>query len=60
MNIYIGNLPFNLGEEDLKEIFEEYGEVASAKIISDKMKENKNKYPIEKIKGKYKKYNEII
>ena len=37
MNIYIGNLPFNLGEEDLKEIFEEYGEVASAKIISDKM-----------------------
>ncbi len=37
MNIYVGNLPFNLGEEDLKEIFEEYGEVASAKIISDKI-----------------------
>ncbi len=37
MNIYIGNLPFNLGEEDLKEIFEEYGEVTSAKIISDKI-----------------------
>ncbi len=36
MNIYVGNLPFNLGEEDLKEIFEEYGEVASSKIISDK------------------------
>jgi len=36
MNIYVGNLPFNLGEEDLKEIFEEYGEVASTKIISDK------------------------
>lgn len=36
MNIYIGNLPFNLGEEDLREIFEEYGEVASTKIISDK------------------------
>ncbi len=36
MNIYIGNLPFNLGEEDLREIFEEYGEVASAKIIMDK------------------------
>ncbi len=36
MNIYVGNLPFNLGEEDLKEIFEEYGEVASAKIIADK------------------------
>jgi len=37
MNIYVGNLPFAVGEEDLKEIFEEYGEVASAKIISDKM-----------------------
>ena len=36
MNIYVGNLPFNLGEEDLKEIFSEYGEVTSAKIISDK------------------------
>lgn len=36
MNIYVGNLPFNLGEEDLKEIFEEYGAVTEAKIISDK------------------------
>ena len=36
MNIYVGNLPFNLGEEDLKEIFEEYGEVSTVKIISDK------------------------
>ena len=36
MNIYVGNLPFNLGEEDLKKIFEEYGEVSSAKIITDK------------------------
>lgn len=36
MNIYVGNLPFNLGEEDLREIFEEYGEVNATKIISDK------------------------
>lgn len=36
MNIYVGNLPFNLGEDNLKEIFEEYGEVTSSKIISDK------------------------
>ncbi len=36
MNIYVGNLPFNLGEEDLRKIFEEYGEVTSAKIITDK------------------------
>ena len=37
MNIYVGNLPYNVVEEDLKEIFEEYGEIASVKIISDKL-----------------------
>ncbi len=37
MNIYVGNLSYNLVEDDLKEIFEEYGEVSSVKIITDKM-----------------------
>ena len=37
MNIYVGNLPYNVVEEDLKEIFEEYGEVATVKIISDRL-----------------------
>lgn len=36
MNIFVGSLPFSLEETELKEIFEEYGEVASAKIITDK------------------------
>lgn len=36
MNIFCGSLPFSLKESDLKEYFEEYGEVASVKIISDK------------------------
>jgi RNA recognition motif-containing protein len=36
MNIYVGSLPFDLDEEELKEIFEEYGEVTSAKVITDK------------------------
>ena len=36
MNIYVGNLNFNLNEDELKEIFEEYGEVSSVKIITDK------------------------
>ena len=36
MNIYVGNLNFNLGEDDLKELFEKYGEVISVKIITDK------------------------
>ncbi len=36
MNIYVGNLHFGLSEDELKEIFEEYGEVTSAKVITDK------------------------
>ena len=36
MNIFVGSLPFSLKESDLKEYFEEYGEVTSVKIITDK------------------------
>ena len=36
MNIYVGSLHFKMNEAELKELFEEYGEVASAKIIFDK------------------------
>ena len=36
MNIYVGNLHFNVSEDELRKAFEEYGEVASVKIISDK------------------------
>jgi len=36
MNIYVGSLHFKMNEAELREIFEEYGEVASAKIIIDK------------------------
>ncbi|NLV19666.1 MAG: RNA-binding protein [Bacteroidetes bacterium] len=36
MNIYVGSLNFKMKEEELRELFEEYGEVASAKIIFDK------------------------
>ena len=36
MNIFAGSLPFSLEETELKEFFEEYGEVASVKIITDK------------------------
>ena len=37
MNIFISNLSFNVQDEDLKEFFAEYGEVTSAKIITDKL-----------------------
>ena len=36
MNIYVSNLSFNVYDEDLKEFFAPYGEVASAKVINDK------------------------
>ena len=36
MNIYVGNLSYGLQEKDLQEIFSEYGEVLSVKIITDK------------------------
>lgn len=36
MNIYVGNLHYAVDEEDLKGIFEEYGEVSSVKVIMDK------------------------
>ena len=37
MNIYVGNLPYSLTEDDLKSAFSEFGEVSSANIIMDKM-----------------------
>ena len=36
MNIYVGNLSYKIEEAELKEVFEEYGEVTSVKIITDK------------------------
>jgi len=37
MNIYVSNLSFAVRDEDLREYFAEYGEVASAKVIMDKI-----------------------
>ena len=36
MNIYVGNLSYEVTEEDLKLAFEPYGKVDSANIIKDK------------------------
>ena len=36
MNIYVSNLGFSVQDEDLREYFAEYGEVTSAKVITDK------------------------
>lgn len=36
MNMYIGNLPYNVSEEELREMFSEFGVVDSIKLITDK------------------------
>ena len=36
MNIYVGNLPFSVRDNELSELFSEYGEVKSANVILDR------------------------
>ncbi|MDL2227581.1 RNA-binding protein [Odoribacter sp. OttesenSCG-928-L07] len=36
MNIFIGSLPYKVKDGDLRQLFEEYGEVSSAKVITDR------------------------
>jgi RNA recognition motif-containing protein len=36
MNIYIGNLSYDATDETIKQAFESFGEVASARVIKDK------------------------
>jgi len=36
MNIYVGNLSFDVDEEELRNAFEEFGKVESVKVIKDK------------------------
>ena len=37
MNIYVGNLSWQMTDEDLRTLFEQYGSVTSAKIVKDKV-----------------------
>ncbi len=36
MNIYVSNLSFNTSDAELNELFSEFGEVSSAKVITDR------------------------
>ncbi|MBP1629973.1 MAG: RNA-binding protein [Bacteroidetes bacterium] len=36
MNIFVSNLSYAINDDDLRQAFEEYGEVSSAKVIMDK------------------------
>lgn len=43
MNIYVGNLNWSLTSDDLYNLFSPYGEVTSAKIVTDKFNNNRSK-----------------
>jgi RNA recognition motif-containing protein len=36
MNIYVANINFRAKEDQLKELFQQYGEVSSVKIVTDR------------------------
>ena len=36
MNIYVGQLPYSVTEEELREMFLQYGEVSSLNLLTDK------------------------
>jgi RNA recognition motif-containing protein len=36
MNIYVGNLSYDVSEENLRQAFEAFGQVSSARIVKDK------------------------
>jgi RNA recognition motif-containing protein len=43
MNIYVGNLNWNMSSEDMQNLFAPYGEVTSAKIVTDKFNNDRSK-----------------
>ncbi len=36
MNIYVGNLPWSVKDQDLQEIFSQHGDVTSARVMTDR------------------------
>ncbi len=36
LNIYVGNLPFSAAEDEIRQLFEQYGQVESVSLISDR------------------------
>jgi len=36
MNIYVGNIAYNMSDDELRAVFENFGDVDSARIITDR------------------------
>jgi len=48
MNIYVGNLSYSVTEDDLKQAFEAFGQVASVSIIKDKFSNQSKGFDLSK------------
>ena len=52
MNIYVSNLSFHTSEEDLNELFSQFGEVISTKIIKDNFSGRSKGFPFVEMTNK--------
>jgi RNA recognition motif-containing protein len=52
MNIYVGNLSYSVTEDDLKQAFEAFGQVASVSIIKDKFSNQSKGFGFVEMPGK--------
>lgn len=52
MNIFVAKLSSATTSEDLKDLFEEYGEIVSAKVIMDKFTGESKRFGFVEMKGK--------
>jgi RNA recognition motif-containing protein len=37
MDIYVGNLPYSVDDDELRQAFEAYGQVSRSKVVMDRM-----------------------
>jgi RNA recognition motif-containing protein len=52
MNIYVGNLSYNVTEDDLRQAFEAFGQVTSVSIIKDKYSNQSKGFGFVEMSGK--------
>ncbi len=52
MNIYVGNLSYSVTEDDLRQAFEAFGQVASVSIIKDKYSNQSKGFGFVEMPGK--------
>jgi RNA recognition motif-containing protein len=51
MTIYIGNIPYSMKEQNLIDVFQEFGPVESAKVIIDKKTKRSKGYGFVEMKN---------